>query len=100
MHNNRKSVGQRCAPEGQRSQERTVFEGFFSAVCSQGTFCAAHMVKGTWKCFFTSAPRGFGLNSPVHFVVVELGALQLEDTKPHFFEGQRWQQYSGLPKSP
>ena len=50
--------------------------------------------------FSHQTPRGIGLNSPVHFVVVELGALQLEDTKPHFFEGQRWQQYSGLPKSP
>ena len=54
----------------------------FSAVSSQGTFCAAHMVKGTWKCFSHQTPRGFGLNSPVHFVVVELGALQLEETKP------------------
>ena len=56
MHNNRKSVGQRCAPEDQRSQERTVFEGFFRRLLSRDILRRAHG-KRHLEMFFHIRPH-------------------------------------------
>ena len=73
---------------------------FFRRLLSRDILRRAHGKRHLEMFFSHQTPRGFGLNSPVHFVVVELGALQLEDTKPHYSRGNGGNNTAGSQRAP
>ena len=87
MRNNRISVGKRCAPEGQRSQETTVFEGFFPPLLSRGSLRRAHSKRHMEMLFHIILHAALILTHLSISWLLSLGRSSWKIQNPNFSRG-------------